>query len=107
MAVADVMKHLEYDATLHDVIIADPPTYSNSHSRETDWDVQRDHVALIEACAKKLKPGGVIYFSNNFRKFKIDESLQETFVIKNLSNKSMDMDFKGSRIHQCYLLERK
>lgn len=104
---ADVMKHLTFDKTLHDIIIADPPTYSNSHSRDSDWDVQRDHVELIEACAQKLKPGGVIYFSNNFRKFKLEESLQDRFVIKNLSTKSMDLDFKGSRIHQCYLLERK
>ncbi len=104
---ADVMKHLTFDNSLHDIIIADPPTYSNSHSRETDWDVQRDHVELIQACAKKLKPGGTIYFSNNFRKFKLDASLQSAFVIKNISNKSMDLDFKGSKIHHCFEITAK
>lgn len=101
----DVITFLNQDQQQYDIIIADPPTYSNSHSRSHDWEVQRDHQQLLTLCAKRLKPNGSIYFSNNYRKFKLDPELQQQFTIKNLTTQSLDPDFKNSKIHHCYQLK--
>ncbi len=36
------------------------------------FDVQRDQVQLIDLAMARLAPGGVLYFSNNFRKFELE-----------------------------------
>ena len=70
---ADAMAWLEGDRGQYDVIFCDPPTFSNS-ARAEDFDVQRDHVRLLRAAMARLAQGGVLYFSNNFRRFRLDEA---------------------------------
>ena len=102
---SDVMRYLLDCQQRYDIIIADPPTYSNSHSRQSDWDVQRDHVDLLMACKNILNPDGVIYFSNNYRKFKLSEILSEQLNITDISQRSLDRDFAHHpKIHQCFEL---
>lgn len=98
----DVLKFMNNDHNQYDIIIADPPTFSNSHSRDEDWEVQKDHAGLINHCMKKLNNKGVLYFSNNFRKFTLDVDLKEKYYIKNITENSFDPDFKGSKIHHCF-----
>ena len=57
----------------YDLIVLDPPTFSRSKSMERDMDLQRDHIDLVNACITLLKPGGVLYFSTNFQRFRLDE----------------------------------
>src|ERR1043165_4622253 len=54
------------------LIICDPPTCSNSKRMEGEWDVQRDHVALLKTLLRITTDGGRIYFSNNYWDFKLD-----------------------------------
>ena len=56
-----------------DLIFLDPPTFSNSKRMSGTFDVQRDHVLLIDKVMRLLAPGGTLVFSNNNRRFKIDE----------------------------------
>ncbi len=88
----------------YDLVFVDPPTYSNSHSRERDWDVQRDHKGLLLACGRVLAPGGRIVFSTNFRRFKLDESLHRNFRIEDITEKTIPPDFRNRKIHYCYIL---
>jgi 23S rRNA (guanine2445-N2)-methyltransferase / 23S rRNA (guanine2069-N7)-methyltransferase len=88
----------------YDLIFVDPPTYSNSHSRERDWDVQRDHKGFLLASRRLLNPGGRIVFSTNFRKFKLDESLHAHFRIEDVTEQSIPPDFRNRKIHYCYIL---
>ncbi|TDR18287.1 bifunctional 23S rRNA (guanine(2069)-N(7))-methyltransferase RlmK/23S rRNA (guanine(2445)-N(2))-methyltransferase RlmL [Marinicella litoralis] len=104
---ADVMTFLQRSKAEYDVIIADPPTFSNSHSREEDWEVQKDHSDLINACMNLLSSEGVLYFSNNFRKFVLDSDIKEKYNIEDVTKESFDPDFKGSKIHQCYRIKHK
>jgi 23S rRNA (guanine2445-N2)-methyltransferase / 23S rRNA (guanine2069-N7)-methyltransferase len=104
---ADVLKFLRNCKDSFDIIIADPPTFSNSHSRTTDWDVQRDHQELLELCMKQLKNKGVLYFSNNFKKFVLSTDIKEKYNVMNITDESFDMDFKSSKIHQCYQINFK
>jgi len=57
-----------------DLIVVDPPTFSNSKRTDEDWDVQQRHVEMLNMIAQILTPGGVVYFSTNFRRFKFDEA---------------------------------
>lgn len=104
---ADVMSYLSRSKEQFDLIIADPPTFSNSHSRDEDWEVQKDHQKLIDACMEILSKTGVLYFSNNFKKFALDIDIKEKYSVKNITDKSFDPDFKQSKIHHCYQIEHK
>ncbi len=101
----DVLPFLQSDRNTYDLIIVDPPTYSNSHSRVQDWDVQRDHARLLKLCLKKLTKDGTVYFSNNFKKFKLDDQLVELFSVNDITVQSLDKDFEHSKIHCCYELK--
>lgn len=101
----DALNFLKQDRGHYGLIYVDPPTFSNS-KRAEDFDVQRDHVALLEACGEHLVNDGVIVFSNNFRRFKLDtEALAERFVIEDWSAPSIPFDFaRHADIHGCWLL---
>ncbi len=97
-----------------DLILLDPPTFSNSNSLEQDWNVQDNHVDAIMACLEFLTPGGVLIFSNNFRKFKFNKdelnsrlANSEDVTIEDRSRWSIDKDFhRNSRVHQCWFVTR-
>lgn len=109
---ADCMKWLkEADrsaAKKFDLIFMDPPTFSNSKRMEGVLDVQRDHVQLIQDAMALLNPGGVLIFSNNFRKFEIDREALSDFEIKDVSKKSVPQDFsRRQNIHVCFHIQTK
>jgi 23S rRNA (guanine2445-N2)-methyltransferase / 23S rRNA (guanine2069-N7)-methyltransferase len=92
----------------YDLAVVDPPTFSNSKSTETDWDVQVDHVPLLTRTAGLMSPGGVIYFSNNFRRFKLDEpALTEAvpgLVIREITHRTIPPEYRNQKIHRCWRL---
>ncbi|MCF3999131.1 23S rRNA (guanine(2445)-N(2))/(guanine(2069)-N(7))-methyltransferase, partial [Pseudomonas aeruginosa] len=69
----------------YELIFIDPPTFSNSKRMEGVFDVQRDHVELLDLAMARLAPGGVLYFSNNFRKFELDESVQARYAVEEIT----------------------
>jgi len=88
---SDVTTWLEANKTKRfDLILLDPPTFSNSTGVDADWNVQRDHVACIHACMAMLEPGGTLLFSNNYRRFKLDPVLGQVIVATNRYKKSTD-----------------
>ena len=104
---ADAIEFLQSRSAMFDLIFVDPPTFSNS-KRADDFDVQRDHVRLLQLCGERLLPGGTIVFSNNFRRFKLDRERLDGFVIRDTSAQSIPFDFeRNSRIHQCFELHKK
>ena len=91
-----------------DVIFLDPPTFSNSKRMQNVLDVQRDHVELIELAMRLLTRNGVLYFSNNYRKFKFDEGLQAKYDCQNIDDKCLSRDFlRRSTIHHCWQISVK
>ncbi|MEM6731943.1 MAG: class I SAM-dependent methyltransferase, partial [Myxococcota bacterium] len=100
---ANVSEFLENDTGEYDVIFCDPPVFSNSKSMKEPFDVQRDHRSLVEAAMKRLAAGGVLVFSTNLRKFKLDETLREHFEVEDVTKASIPPDFeRNARIHVCY-----
>jgi 23S rRNA G2069 N7-methylase RlmK/C1962 C5-methylase RlmI len=91
-----------------DLVVVDPPTYSRSAKSETPWDVERDHADLLELVAHNLTPGGVVYFSTNFRRFHLaTDRLESRFVIREVTARTIPEDFRNERIHRCWRLVAK
>jgi 23S rRNA (guanine2445-N2)-methyltransferase / 23S rRNA (guanine2069-N7)-methyltransferase len=100
----DAVAYVQNHSAMYDVIFVDPPTFSNS-KRAQDFDVQRDHAALLNLCGQRLLPGGVILFSNNFRRFKLDQAALAQFSIRDVSSATIPFDFeRNPRIHRTWEL---
>lgn len=103
----DVMKWLEQDRGEYELIFIDPPTFSNSKRMDDVFDVQRDHVQLLDMAMARLAPGGVLYFSNNFRRFRLDPALEEKYQVQDISAQTLDRDFqRNARIHRTWRFMR-
>ena len=87
-----------------DLVVLDPPTFSNSKRMKDILDVQRDHVELIEGVLQRMNPGGLLYFSTNLRSFKLDSDRIEGVRIRDLTAQSIPEDFRNKRIHHCFEL---
>ena len=92
----------------YDLMFIDPPTHSRSKRLEDDFDVQRDHRKLLTLAAKVLAPRGIVVFSNNYTRFKLDAQMTEIFDIEDWSERTVPWDFRRNpRIHRCYRLQLK
>jgi len=106
---ADCMKWLD-DAVnqpsleqTYDLIFLDPPTFSNSKRMEDNLSIQEDHADLILNAAELLSENGVLYFSTNYRRFKLDTDILSDLNIINISEKTIPDDFsRNPRIHYCW-----
>ncbi len=101
---ADCIKWLNQPrGAAFDLIFLDPPTFSNSKRMEEVLDIQRDHVSLVQAAMKLLRPGGVLLFSNNYRRFELDYEALAGLDIRDITARTLDPDFKRSKgIHVCF-----
>lgn len=88
-----------------DLAIVDPPTFSNSKRMDGSFEVQRDHVKLLKNTLALMRPGGVLYFSNNYRSFKLDQVDLCGLEIRDISKETIPPDFRNQRIHKCYRIE--
>jgi 23S rRNA (guanine2445-N2)-methyltransferase / 23S rRNA (guanine2069-N7)-methyltransferase len=101
---ADVLAWLEEPAReRYDLIFLDPPTLSRSKRMAKELDVQRDHVELIRSSLMKLAPNGLLIFSTNFRKFRLDESGLAGLAVDDVTPATIPKDFaRDPRIHRCF-----
>ncbi|HOZ97200.1 MAG TPA: class I SAM-dependent methyltransferase [Niabella sp.] len=104
---ADVLQYLKaLPVSSFDLIVMDPPTFSNSKKMDDILDIQRDHVSLINDCINTLSPGGQLYFSNNYTKFLLDEKNIKAFSIKDITKTTTPFDFEGKLQRSCFLLQK-
>lgn len=90
-------------AERYDLIFLDPPTFSNSKRMAGVLDVERDHAELIDGCAGLLAPGGLLIFSTNSQRFRLDQSLAARYAVQDISERTLPPDFaRNPRIHRCY-----
>lgn len=100
---ADVLQYLKtLQPDYFDLIVMDPPTFSNSKRMEDFLDIQRDHVELINDCMATLKPGGLLYFSTNFRRFLLDKENIRACSVKDITKATTPFDFEGKLFRWCY-----
>lgn len=103
---ADVKAWLrQRPTTRYDLIILDPPTFSNSSAMYDILDTQRDHPELINGCLDRLNPGGRLYFSTNYRRFKLEAEAIRCTNVQDISRQTIPPDFRNDKIHYCFLFE--
>ncbi|NCA29836.1 MAG: methyltransferase domain-containing protein [Chitinophagia bacterium] len=104
---ADVKQYLKtLPANKYDLVVMDPPTFSNSKRMKDVLDIQRDHVELINDVIRIMKPGGILYFSTNFSHFKLDAESIHTKIIKDITKATTPFDFDGRLKRACFKLQK-
>jgi 23S rRNA (cytosine1962-C5)-methyltransferase len=100
---ADVLHFLkEGPKESYDLIVLDPPTFSNSKRMNGFLDIQKDHPRLINVCLNTLTRDGVLYFSTNFTKFKLSTAQLKASSIKDITKATTPFDFAGKLRRQCF-----
>jgi 23S rRNA (cytosine1962-C5)-methyltransferase len=89
-----------------DLIVLDPPSFSQSKAMRGVLDIQRDHAELLSGCARLLAPGGVVYFSTNLRGFKFDRAAAGDLEGEEISQRTVPEDFRDRRVHRCWRFVR-
>jgi 23S rRNA (cytosine1962-C5)-methyltransferase len=103
----DVKQYLpKLPSAYFDLVIMDPPTFSNSKRMEDFLDIQQDHPVLIKQTLSAMKPGGMIYFSTNFSRFQLQiESLTDC-TVKDITRATTPFDFQGKLNRFCFLITK-
>jgi 23S rRNA (guanine2445-N2)-methyltransferase / 23S rRNA (guanine2069-N7)-methyltransferase len=106
---ADVLAWLRQNRSRrYGLVFLDPPTFSRSKRMQQTFDVQRDHAALIADAAALLEPGGILIFSTNLRKFKIDRAALAGLTVEDITRRTIPKDFeRDPKVHQCFRITRK
>ncbi len=103
---ADCLQWLEEAARgreRYELIFLDPPTFSNSKRMRGVLDTRRDHPRLIDAAARLLAPGGLLVFTTNAQRFRLDPQLHERYEIRDTCAETLPRDFvRNPRIHRSY-----
>jgi 23S rRNA (cytosine1962-C5)-methyltransferase len=102
---ADVLQWLdEVPSAYYDLVVMDPPTFSNSKRMKDFLDIQRDHAELINKALLAMAPGGVLYFSTNYRRFILEKDKIMAASVKDITNTTTPFDFRGKLYRWCYRL---
>jgi 23S rRNA (cytosine1962-C5)-methyltransferase/23S rRNA (guanine2445-N2)-methyltransferase / 23S rRNA (guanine2069-N7)-methyltransferase len=106
---ADVLREIKKrkeEKESFDLIILDPPSFSNSKRMEEDLDIERDHPILVRDAMSLLAPKGILYFSTNKRKFELHPIISETYKVKEISQWTIPQDFHSTQIHRAFSIEK-
>jgi 23S rRNA (guanine2445-N2)-methyltransferase / 23S rRNA (guanine2069-N7)-methyltransferase len=95
------------DKPQFDLVFLDPPTFSNSKKMDEAFDIQNDHLHLLRSAVALLAADGVLYFSTNFRRFKLDRQALADLRIEDISAQTIPEDFaRDQKIHYCWRITR-
>lgn len=100
---ADALRMLlDASAPTYDLIVLDPPTFSNSKRMDDILDVQRDHVAMINGALRLLRPGGELFFSTNYTRFVLNAAQIQSPLVKDITRATTPFDFAGKLQRYCF-----
>lgn len=105
----DCWQFLAEEKRRYDLIICDPPTFSNSkRMTRSSFSVDRDHPELIRACLALLVTGGSLIFSTNSRSFKLDKTaVPHPCTATEITQQTIPEDFRYAKIHRCWRIEKR
>jgi len=100
---ADVKQYLKtLPSNKYDLVVMDPPTFSNSKRMKSVLDIQLDHAELINDVLRAMKTGGILYFSTNYSKFILETDKIHSTQIKDITKATTPFDFEGRLKRWCY-----
>jgi 23S rRNA (cytosine1962-C5)-methyltransferase len=89
-----------------DLVIMDPPTFSNSKRMKDFLDIQRDHVELLNDVLHAITKDGIIYFSTNYTKFILEQEKISAGFVKDITKATTPFDFEGKLKRWCYKITK-
>lgn len=102
-------KDTKAKAATYDIIVLDPPTFSNSKNTHNVLDINKQWPQLVKDCLNILNPNGVLYFSTNSERLKFDASQLPPVTISGLkinctdiTNQTISNDYASSKPHRCW-----
>lgn len=119
---SDVIEFLEQQgekaagekSNLFDIIILDPPTFSNSKNTKSTIDINYDWPELVKSCIKLLTAGGILYFSTNSHRLRFNEEeiygesiKKDDLLVSDITDKTVPEDFKSTKSHKCWKIVKK
>jgi 23S rRNA (guanine2445-N2)-methyltransferase / 23S rRNA (guanine2069-N7)-methyltransferase len=105
---ADCQEWLRECTATYDLILLDPPTFSNTKKDKRVFDIQEDHSRLLELTMGRLAPEGLLIFSTNFRKFQLAPELTKLYAVTDISAASVPLDFaRDAKVHRCWEFRHK
>ncbi|MGP1457699.1 MAG: class I SAM-dependent methyltransferase [Treponema sp.] len=91
-----------------DIIILDPPTFSNSKMTENVLDINKSWSALVNGCIKLLGSGGILYFSTNSRRLQFDGTkIDSSCTAEDITERTIPFDYAGMKPHRCWRIEKR
>jgi 23S rRNA (cytosine1962-C5)-methyltransferase len=104
---ADVKQWLgQAPSEQYDLVVMDPPTFSNSKRMKDFLDIQRDHAELINKTLHAMKVGGVMYFSTNLRTFRLETEKIMAASVKDITSATTPFDFQGKLFRWCFKISK-
>ena len=100
------LQRMHDQGELFDLIVLDPPSFSNSKRMGGTFDVQRDQLALLSDTLRLLTPGGELFFSNNRQGFRLDPGVGNLASVTEITAQTIPIDFKRHTPHRCWLLKK-
>ena len=101
---ADVANFLQRDRERYDLIVVDPPSRSTRYGRG-DFDVVRDHPALLRSLARRLAPGGEMIFSTNHQRFTPRFDGLPFASVEEMTERTVPEDYRNRTAHRCFWFE--
>jgi len=100
------LQRMQAEGVRFDLILLDPPSFSNSKRMDNTFDVQRDQLSLLGTTLELLTPGGELVFSNNRQGFRLDPAVLELASVTEISKQTIPVDFRRHTPHRCWSLHR-
>jgi 23S rRNA (cytosine1962-C5)-methyltransferase len=101
---ADFLEAARRLGTRFDLAVVDPPSYSTTRNQGDEFDVLKDHAALLAQVVEVMRKGATIFFSTNHQNF---EPRFEALAIDSaaeITEETLPEDYrcKHKRIHRCW-----
>ncbi len=104
-----ISDEIKKNAQTYDIIILDPPTFSNSKNTSNVLDINKDWPQLVKDALNILNPNGILYFSTNSErlKFNIEQIPQKTISgcqieCEDITPQTIPNDYAASKPHRCW-----
>jgi 23S rRNA G2069 N7-methylase RlmK/C1962 C5-methylase RlmI len=102
---ADVLSYIKRaGGRMWDVIILDPPVFSNSKKMVGTFDVERDHQILLKNCLSLLAQDGTLLFGVKRKGFTLDAPPATT--VTDVTERMKDEDFKAKNGGKWYVFRK-
>jgi len=89
-----------------DLAVVDPPSFYTNRSKRDHFDIQADHLELLNAVIGVMRPGAAVFFSTNHQNFMPFLDELHAAQVEEITSRTIPEDYvhKRKTIHRCWRL---